>query len=218
MDPCPFCGKEYHALKNHVRLTSGGGHGPSGQYPDEFNSGRNEDTGDAKEVSNIDESRPERGDTNTTRMSPTLNDPLESNDDEGALTWIERSAYARSHNGVTGKPETLEVEGPSRVTEPASSQSRPLVCPECAGGLETGVEGIGYIRIDGTLLELEETDAVCNSCDLVVPDTGDLIYGSDYDTRSGWNIITLVVVSGLIAFLAGFTSKLRENGDDTRLL
>jgi len=33
---CPYCGEEQTALKNHVRLASGGGHGPSGQYPDEF--------------------------------------------------------------------------------------------------------------------------------------------------------------------------------------
>lgn len=33
---CPYCGEKQSALKNHVRLTSGGGHGPPGQYPDDF--------------------------------------------------------------------------------------------------------------------------------------------------------------------------------------
>jgi len=33
---CPYCGEEHRALKNHVRLTSGDGHGPSGQYPEDF--------------------------------------------------------------------------------------------------------------------------------------------------------------------------------------
>jgi hypothetical protein len=33
---CPYCGEEQSALKNHVRLASGDGHGPSGQYPDDF--------------------------------------------------------------------------------------------------------------------------------------------------------------------------------------
>lgn len=33
---CPYCGEEQRALKNHVRLAGGDGHGPSGQYPDDF--------------------------------------------------------------------------------------------------------------------------------------------------------------------------------------
>lgn len=36
VNTCPYCGEEHRALKNHVRLTSGSGHGPSGQYPEDF--------------------------------------------------------------------------------------------------------------------------------------------------------------------------------------
>lgn len=39
MTVCPYCAKDVNALKNHVRLSSGGGHGPSGSYPDDFNGG-----------------------------------------------------------------------------------------------------------------------------------------------------------------------------------
>jgi hypothetical protein len=39
METCPYCAEEQHALKNHVRLTSGDGHGPSGTYPDDFEDG-----------------------------------------------------------------------------------------------------------------------------------------------------------------------------------
>jgi hypothetical protein len=39
VDDCPYCGEEQSALKNHVRLASGEGHGPSGQYPDDFDRG-----------------------------------------------------------------------------------------------------------------------------------------------------------------------------------
>lgn len=39
MPSCPYCGEEQKALKNHVRLSSGNGHGPSGEYPDDFDAG-----------------------------------------------------------------------------------------------------------------------------------------------------------------------------------
>lgn len=31
---CPHCGDSFSALKNHIRLASGNGHGSSGSYPD----------------------------------------------------------------------------------------------------------------------------------------------------------------------------------------
>lgn len=39
METCPYCGEEQYALKNHVRLASGNGHGPSGTYPEDFEDG-----------------------------------------------------------------------------------------------------------------------------------------------------------------------------------
>ena len=33
---CPICGKEVGAVKNHVRMTSGDGHGRSGEYPEYY--------------------------------------------------------------------------------------------------------------------------------------------------------------------------------------
>lgn len=33
-EACPHCGEEQRALKNHIRLTDGGGHGSYGSYPD----------------------------------------------------------------------------------------------------------------------------------------------------------------------------------------
>lgn len=33
---CPYCGETQRALKNHVRLTDGKGHGQTGTYPDTF--------------------------------------------------------------------------------------------------------------------------------------------------------------------------------------
>lgn len=33
---CPICGRDTGAVKNHVRMASGDGHGPPGQYPDAF--------------------------------------------------------------------------------------------------------------------------------------------------------------------------------------
>lgn len=43
---CPYCTEEQTALKNHVRLASGDGHGPSGQYPDDFERGPDRGGGD----------------------------------------------------------------------------------------------------------------------------------------------------------------------------
>lgn len=39
---CPHCGKETGMLRNHIRLSSGKGHGPPGQYPSEDDSRPNE--------------------------------------------------------------------------------------------------------------------------------------------------------------------------------
>jgi hypothetical protein len=50
MQTCHFCGEDQRALKNHVRLTAGGGHGPSGSYPDSF---------DDHPAENVAKSKPE---------------------------------------------------------------------------------------------------------------------------------------------------------------
>ncbi|MEF8826363.1 MAG: hypothetical protein V5A27_08520 [Halapricum sp.] len=39
MPTCPYCGESQNALKNHVRLSSGNGHGASGEYPADFDAG-----------------------------------------------------------------------------------------------------------------------------------------------------------------------------------
>jgi hypothetical protein len=225
MNPCPFCGKEYHALKNHVRLASGNGHGPSGQYPKEFESGWNERDKDTVEGTDISGPIDAQRDTDITQVSPPSNDRSEETevapvDDEEPLTAVERGIYEVDCDGAINEPSPLEIKSATPATEPTTGQSHAHTCPECGGWLETGVEGIRYIRNDGALLELEESDAVCNSCDLVVPDTGVIVYGSDYgsrkNTEDGWNTIALVVFSGFVAFLLGVVSKLRENDGDKR--
>ena len=44
---CPYCGKSCNALKNHVRLASGDGHGSSGEYPPDFNGGQRGESTDS---------------------------------------------------------------------------------------------------------------------------------------------------------------------------
>lgn len=44
MPTCPYCDEEKSALKNHVRLASGGGHGPSGEYPEDFDGASSQPT------------------------------------------------------------------------------------------------------------------------------------------------------------------------------
>lgn len=41
---CTICGKDVNNLKNHVRMSSDGDHGPQGRYPEGW-SGENGDTG-----------------------------------------------------------------------------------------------------------------------------------------------------------------------------
>lgn len=33
-ESCPHCGEDVANLTNHIRMSSGGGHGPQGRYPD----------------------------------------------------------------------------------------------------------------------------------------------------------------------------------------
>ena len=46
---CPHCGETYSALKNHIRLASGGGHGSSGSYPEEDETNERTENSDQKE-------------------------------------------------------------------------------------------------------------------------------------------------------------------------
>jgi hypothetical protein len=39
-EQCPYCGETQRALKNHVRLTDGKGHGRTGTYPSTFDGDR----------------------------------------------------------------------------------------------------------------------------------------------------------------------------------
>ena len=47
---CPHCGETYSALKNHIRLASGGGHGSSGSYPEEDETNERTENSDQKEL------------------------------------------------------------------------------------------------------------------------------------------------------------------------
>lgn len=51
---CPFCEKKTSALKNHVRQSGGGGHAPSGQYPDGFGDGSGSDSSRGAQAGAVD--------------------------------------------------------------------------------------------------------------------------------------------------------------------
>lgn len=90
-------------------------------------------------------------------------------------------------------------------------------CPECGGSLDTDVAGHGFIRHDGETGELGPTDAVCHSCDLVVPDQGDVIYGSEYNGGAsnratgggggGWFALTIGMLVAVVAVVFGTVGR-----------
>jgi hypothetical protein len=130
---CPYCGKSQEALKNHVRLASGDGHGEAGEYPPEFNSD-----------STVEQSQSTQESTDSVdgvEQSPTTNSTQESTD---SVDGVEQSPTTNSTQESTDGfervefPEAPEDEGDDGNPlmgdgEPAVSATNELpdTCPDC---------------------------------------------------------------------------------------
>jgi hypothetical protein len=194
-ESCPYCGKETSAMKNHVRLASGDGHGPNGSYPDDFFQSSTEESPDAEpEETNTDET----GTDDVDDAGPIQFDPDEV---DAAIEAARAEAYQDgTEDGFEAGYSTAEQE------------LAPETCPECGGQLDTNVAGVKWMRHDGAAAELEEAESLCRSCDLLIPETGDPIPGSNYGVvgedgvegaDGGWGRVVLGVILGTVALVVG---------------
>lgn len=137
MKTCPYCEEEQSALKNHVRLASGNGHGPSGQYPDDFESG-------STSTNSTPNTPPDRGgEQHDHGGGPPGNDAddgpaiaFETTDEfEDMVKEIEESAietgFDQGYQTAESQLEqTTTNEQTNTTSEPANSTST-SVCPDC---------------------------------------------------------------------------------------
>lgn len=176
MPSCPYCSEPVNALKNHVRLSDGGGHGPSGQYPDGFEDDTNGDRGASASASAGASDGPEHamtdGQTNnegqTSSGSPGAS--LDGNSTDGfsiteaefdeAVQAARQVGYDEGYADGYQEAQQQRSDGTSMA---AGSQERR--CPECGGDVydfrkfETGQ----YHRLNGQRLFVEG-DYQCAAC------------------------------------------------------
>jgi hypothetical protein len=177
MPNCPYCGVEKRALKNHVRLSSGDGHGPSGSYPGDFDGG-----------------------SSTERAQSDGGQQLEAPDDEGAdagpdedglhfeedefdelVTNIESSARSRGYE--EGMEEGYEV-GYQDAEHELTPEAK---CPGCGQEMrEIGEKGKfvltrGWISVKW--MEHYPKNRICTHCDILKQ--GDVFYWGDESDDPG---------------------------------
>jgi hypothetical protein len=222
MDICAYCGEEKRALKNHVRLASGDGHGPSGTYPDDFEDGTSpgprpasqdgaegrESGADAGEgepsseegVSPSPEAEashsspqddvgapsddasgdlPATADSDTVEMTPEeLDEMIETAAAEGYEEGANHG-YEAGQTDAQREQESIEVESTVEDVDTGTTTTSRSGCPECGGRLDTDVAGNTFFAVDGQVVTLEEGDGLCENCDVVVGNDGEVIYGSE---------------------------------------
>lgn len=108
---CPYCGESPQHLNNHVRMKSGGPHGPQGQYPENWD----------KENRRIDE-------TLSAESTQTDEDGSESaGESAGANDLLDSGG---SHEQSSGD-ESDDATDPSDLFEDLADDAREYECGEC---------------------------------------------------------------------------------------
>jgi len=136
---CPYCGEGQRALKNHVRLAAGDGHGPSGQYPDDFDLPEEEEEGTAttEEAASdtsdgVDEDQPANADApaveEVTETADTA--PASANVDDGAEI---DSGPDKEEIDQGTSTAAVESDEPDEMRQTATQQTGP---GEPGGGVE----------------------------------------------------------------------------------
>jgi len=125
---CPYCGEEKRAVKNHIRLASGEGHAPSGQYPDDFG-----ERGDQDDGGGADPPDPSHGDggsavtveavedTETSTEADTVDES--DGEGEGIVAMPEEQLNSMLKTAASMKPESGDEAESSSTTEESSSTS-----------------------------------------------------------------------------------------------
>lgn len=208
---CIYCDEEKSALKNHVRLASGDGHGPSGAYPDDFDPGGSSTANDDQLPATADDDRGgEQHDDETVDLTPEELD--------GMVKEVEEQAFEAGFSTAENNAAPVKVEssvedadadsGQSTAVEPEPSSD---TCPECGNALEYGHDPTkdGFVMNDGRTAWLADTDGLCKSCDLVVDATGETFYGSEYGQEAvdagggGVSGMVMIAVAGFVALVYG---------------
>lgn len=191
-EPCPYCGDPTGALKNHVRLTSGGGHGPAGQYPDDFD-GSTSPTDSAPDDSvqdattepadGQDDASPSEVDGESVEPRATAPTDPDGGSETVDMTPEEFEEFRRDladgaretgyengwHDGLEqGRREGREAALQERDTDAesaTSSQEHPdPTCDECGGRLLTPGD---TFTLRGTPMQVDPGEYACPPCNLV---------------------------------------------------
>lgn len=173
MSTCPYCGEQVNALKNHVRLSSGGGHGPSGEYPDDFEGGAGSgDGGDAQAVAGSSDGGRSREDESSSAVNGST-EPVSTDTsanpagDAGGgdveiaqpppvqlppepTTTTDTTEGADASTSVGGTPDTPPNEIPDDV-----------VCPDCGSEL-VDFRGAETYAVDDTKIPVPN-DFYCSN-------------------------------------------------------
>lgn len=126
---CPYCKKEYNALKNHVRLSSGNGHGTCGDYPNDFlkRYGESPDSATEDRVKQRSESSTPISIENSEEYSEVEPDhtiDMASSELDQFISVLRDEAYERGHqHGL----DEGNGEGETSVASEVHSQEKPIV-------------------------------------------------------------------------------------------
>jgi hypothetical protein len=114
-ETCPYCNKETKALKNHVRLATGNGHGPNGEYPPDFDSGSTSSTSGSTQQS--------KDGVNSVNNQATPGSTQQSKD---GVNSVDKQPTTSSSVEPVEFPTAEGHENTGR-----SSNSSPDTCPRC---------------------------------------------------------------------------------------
>ena len=204
---CPYCSEEQSALKNHVRLASGDGHGPSGQYPDDFADGADRDDpdpgGGGLEAGlaldeDVDDDRPEP--------------PEPVNDGGGGAVTVEAVENAEPEE-VPEYDEDVDEDEEGIVAMPESELNTML--REAAASAGEAAASAGEAVTGGEESE-ESTDDEDTSIDTPSLDPDDVAEKAD---ENGWGLgavlalFVLAVVAGVVwGHIKNTAENARERG------
>lgn len=211
---CPYCEEQKSALKNHVRLTSGSGHGPSGQYPDDFepSTGLKNSSTSATDVGESSE-----GDGGSTQ-APPLPSP---SPDGGAVTVQEEPETGEAQEVPEFGQEDEEEEEAGLVAFTEEEFENVFDAAYDAGRADAEAEaGLG---LSGPPEDEEEEDDVVE-VEAVEGDAPEDDEETDESTSSGgltlgrvfmWIVVLpLLAVVGLVALAAGANNEQEQNQND----
>jgi len=136
--------------------SQGNSTGEDDPNPLESDAGHDSATPSARDDPNADVDSPPE--TNTVELTPDEIDEVT----ETARAEAHAEGYKQGHEGTNG--------------EAGSSRSG---CPDCGSPVTYGQEAELFLTADGMIAELDRGDGVCETCDIVVDQDGEVIHGSE---------------------------------------